>query len=104
MTSPAQDNLFLACRLATAEKQRLFPKPLAPDVRWLLAEGRNKWVQAELTGKLQCLRKSASGDVVNMVKLAGWIYRTLSDSEWHWRKPLRLNPGVWGLFVKQRVR
>ncbi|QZY97830.1 DUF2913 family protein [Pantoea dispersa] len=111
VSAPAQENLFLTRWLATAEKQRRFPRALAPDIRWLLSEGRSKGVHADLPGKLQYLWESASGDVARMpdlvrlrhvvsaVKLAGWIYRTLSDSEWHGRKALHLNPGVWGLYV-----
>ena len=42
VTSPAQDNLFLTRWLATAEKQRRFPRALASDISWLLKEGREK--------------------------------------------------------------
>ena len=34
--SPVQENLFLSRWLATAEKQRRFPRELAGDIRWLL--------------------------------------------------------------------
>ncbi|MBK4771914.1 MAG: DUF2913 family protein, partial [Pantoea sp. Morm] len=51
-TSPAQDNLFLTRWLATAEKQRRFPRTLASDISWLLKEGREKGLRADLPGKL----------------------------------------------------
>lgn len=46
VNSPAQENLFLCRWLATAEKQRLFRRELANDIRWLLKEGREKGLRA----------------------------------------------------------
>lgn len=42
VNSPAQENLFLCRRLATAEKKRLFRCERANDIRWLLKEDREK--------------------------------------------------------------
>ncbi len=60
-TSPAQDNLFLTRWLATAEKQRRFPRSLASDISWLLKEGREKGLRADLPGKLDYLWRASSG-------------------------------------------
>ena len=37
--SPAQENLFLTRWLATALKQRRFPRDVTPDIEWLLNQG-----------------------------------------------------------------
>ncbi|TKJ81812.1 DUF2913 family protein, partial [Erwinia persicina] len=50
--SPAQENLFLTRWLATALKQRRFPREVAPDIEWLLKQGRQYGVGAKLAGKL----------------------------------------------------
>ncbi|MFL1818358.1 DUF2913 family protein [Pantoea agglomerans] len=50
VTSPAQDNLFMTRWLATAEKQRHFGRELASDISWLLKEGRQKGLRADLPG------------------------------------------------------
>ncbi|CAH6336134.1 DUF2913 domain-containing protein [Pantoea agglomerans] len=53
--TPAQETLFLTRWLAVAEKQRHFSKELAPEIRWLLREGREKGIRADLPGKLEYL-------------------------------------------------
>lgn len=50
--SPAQENLFLTRWLATALKLRRFPREVAPDIEWLLKQGRQYGVGAKLAGKL----------------------------------------------------
>ncbi|WP_145033878.1 DUF2913 family protein [Pantoea ananatis] len=62
--TPAQESLFLTRWLAVAEKQRRFRKELASDIRWLLKEGREKGVRADLTGKLEYLWRSGSADLL----------------------------------------
>lgn len=48
--SPAQENLFLTRWLATALKQQRFSRDVAPDIEWLLKQGRQREAgqQAEL--------------------------------------------------------
>ena len=41
MQSPAQENLFLTRWLATQLKQRRFPRDVAPDIEWMLKQGRH---------------------------------------------------------------
>ena len=60
--TPAQESLFLTRWLAVVEKQRRFRKELAGDIRWLLKEGREKGVRADLPGKLEYLWLSGSAD------------------------------------------
>lgn len=45
--SPAQENLFLTRWLATALKQRRFSRDVAPDIEWLLKQGRQTGRQRE---------------------------------------------------------
>jgi hypothetical protein len=113
VNSPAQDNLFLTRWLATAEKQRRFPKELASDISWLLREGREKGLRADLPGKLDYLWRAGNGNLraqndlfrlqhaLQAVKLTGWIYMVLADSEWSGRRQLRLSPAVSGIYLNR---
>lgn len=112
-TSPAQDNLFLTRWLATAEKQRWFPRALASDISWLLKEGREKGLHADLPGKLDYLWRAGNGNLqaqndlfrlqhaLHAVKLTGWIYMVLAESEWSGRRQLRLSPSVSGIYLNR---
>lgn len=73
-TFPAQDNLFLTRRLATAEKQRRFPRSLVSDICWLLKEGREKGLSADLPGKLQSQNDLFRlQHALHAVKLTSWV-------------------------------
>lgn len=109
--TPAQESLFLTRWLAVAEKQRRFRKELAADIRWLLKEGREKGVRADLPEKLEYLWCSGSAGLLaqndlyrlqhalQVVQAAGWVYMLLSDAEWQGRRALRLNPAVSGMYL-----
>lgn len=111
ISTSAQESLFLTRWLAVAEKQRRFRKELASDIRWLLREGREKGVRADLPGKLEYLWRSGSADLLaqndlyrlqhalQVVQTAGWVYMLLADCEWQGRKARRLNPSVSGLYL-----
>jgi hypothetical protein len=113
VTSPAQDNLFLTRWLASAEKQRRFPRALASDISWLLTEGREKGLRADLPGKLDYLWRAGNGNLqaqndlfrlqhaLHAVKLTGWIYMVLSENEWSGRRQLRLSPSVSGIHLRR---
>ncbi|KHJ69225.1 hypothetical protein QU24_04680 [Pantoea rodasii] len=114
-TSPSQDNLFLTRWLATAEKQRRFPRELASDISWLLKEGRVKGLRADLPGKLDYLWRAGNGNLqgqndlfrlqhaLHAVKLTGWIYMVLAESEWSGRRQLRLSPSVSGIYLNRHA-
>lgn len=114
VNSPAQENMFLIRWLATAERRRLFRKELATDIRWLLKEGREKGLRADLPGKLEYLWRASTGDLseqndlyrlqhaCSAVSLGGWIYRVLSDTEWDGRNKLRLSASASGLYLNKR--
>lgn len=113
VTSPAQDNLFLTRWLATAEKQRRFPREMASDISWLLKQGREKGLRADLPGKLEYLWRAGNGHLqaqndlyrlqhaLHAVKLTGWIYMVLSENEWSGRRQLRLSPSVSGVYLRR---
>jgi len=113
VSSSAQENLFLCRWLATAEKKRLFRRELANDIRWLLKEGREKGLRADLPGKLEYLWRASSGDlleqndlfrlqhIIHAISLTGINYGILTESEWEGRRAVKLSPKVPGLFIRK---
>ena len=63
VTSAAQHTLFLIRWLATALKQRRFPRGVTPDIEWLLKQGRQSGVSAKLENKLNYLWRSCTGEL-----------------------------------------
>ena len=98
--SPAQENLFLTRWLATALKQRRFSRDVAPDIEWLLKQGRQLGVSAKLASKLNYLWRSCTGELseqndlfrltyaLELAKQYDWGYHVLSDSEWSGRNKI----------------
>lgn len=92
--SDMQKNLFLTRWLATAQKQRRFCREVAPDIDWLLKQGRTLGVRARLPQKLDYLYRSCTGSLRDQsdlfrltwafesAKEAGFSYQILSDKEW----------------------
>lgn len=111
--SPAQENLFLTRWLATALKQRRFPREINPDIEWLLKQGRQLGVSAKLAGKLDYLWRSCTGELseqsdlfrltyaLETAKDMRWNYRLLSDREWSGRYAIALNTGVNGIYLSR---
>lgn len=111
--SAAQENLFLCRWLATAEKKRLFRRELADDIRWLLKEGREKGLRADLPEKLEYLWRASTGNllsqndlfrlrhVMHAITLTGISYGVLTESEWEGRHAAKLSPKVPGVFIRK---
>ncbi|EOX8380416.1 DUF2913 family protein [Salmonella enterica] len=111
--SPAQENLFLTRWLATALKQRRFPRDVAPDIEWMLKQGRQLGVRAKLASKLDYLWRSCSGELseqndlfrltyaLETAKDMHWCYCLLSDREWAGRNAVTLNAGVNGIYLSR---
>lgn len=111
--SSAQENLFLCRWLATAEKKRLFRRELASDILWLLKEGREKGLRADLPGKMEYLWRASHGDlldqndlyrlqhIMHAVKLTGINYGVLTEREWSGRHAVRLNEKVPGVYLRK---
>lgn len=113
VNSPAQENLFLCRWLAAAEKKRLFRKELASDIKWLLKEGRERGLRADLPGKLEYLWRASRGDlleqsdlfrlqhVIHAIKLTGINFDVLTESEWEGKYAFRISETVPGLYLRK---
>ncbi|STU51607.1 Protein of uncharacterised function (DUF2913) [Klebsiella pneumoniae] len=87
VVSPVQENLFLTRWLATALKQRRFSRDVAPDIEWLLKQGRQLGVNAKLARKLNYLWRSSSGElsVQNDLFRLTHALETAKDMCWNYR-------------------
>ncbi|MBT8500002.1 hypothetical protein DH20_11205 [Pantoea agglomerans] len=111
--SAAQENVFLTRWLATALKQHRFSREVAPDIEWLLKQGRQYGPGAKLAGKLDYLWRSCTGELsrqndlfrltyaLEMAKDMGWAYQLFSDREWSGRHAAVLNAGVNGIYLSR---
>ncbi|HDP0317315.1 TPA: DUF2913 family protein [Salmonella enterica subsp. enterica serovar Concord] len=109
--SPAQENMFLTRWLATALKQRRFPRDVTPDIEWLLQQGRTLGVRAELRSKMEYLWHSCTGELdsqsdlfrltyaLERARSLEWIYRLLADREWSGSRAVTLSAGVNGIYL-----
>jgi hypothetical protein len=96
--SPMMVHTFLLRWLAQAQKQRRFPRSVAPDIDSLLALalalGRRKGPAAGLHQQLEYLWRSCSSPVkqqsdlfrltyaIEAIKSQGWINAAVVDAEW----------------------
>ncbi|EMO8006868.1 DUF2913 family protein [Salmonella enterica] len=111
--SAAQENLFLTRWLATVLKQRRFSRDVAPDIEWLLKQGRQMGVCAKLASKLNYLWRSCTGELseqndlfrltyaLETAKDMHWQYRLLNDREWSGRNAVALSAGVNGIYLSR---
>ncbi|MEN4559799.1 DUF2913 family protein [Pantoea agglomerans] len=111
--SAAQENFFLTRWLSTALKQRRFSREVAPDIEWLLKQGRQYGVSTKLAGKLDYLWRSCTGELskqndlfrltyaLETAKDMCWAYRLLSDRKWAGRHATVLNAGVNGIYLSR---
>lgn len=108
--SPAQENLFLLRWLATALKQRRFPREVAPDIEWLLKVGRQDGINAQLASKLEYLWRSSTvlssqtdADrltfALKAAKEARWSYQHLTAEDWSGHHAIDLNGRVNAIYV-----
>lgn len=106
VSSESQENLFLTRWLATALKQHRFPRDVAPDIEWLLKQGRTLGARAKMLHKLDYLWRSCTGELLEQndlfrltyaletAKEMHWIYRLLTDREWTGRNAVAMNASV----------
>lgn len=82
--SELQQHLFLMQWLATAQKQKRFPKAIASDLIWLLDQGKKFGFAAKLNQKLEYLYRSTSGVLVQQSDLFRLTYciDTLKTMGW----------------------
>jgi len=94
LTSPLATHAFLLRWLATAQKQKRFPRTVASDIEGLLTFGRNKGLAASLSSRLEYLWSSCTGPVsaqsdlyrltyaIERLKSQGWVNAVVSDGDW----------------------
>lgn len=104
---------FLLRWLATAQKQRRFPRTVAPDIDSLLKLGRQKGTAAGLYQRLDYLWHSCSNPVtqqsdlfrltyaIESLKAKGWINAAIADVEWNPQTLLAEYADVSALLVKK---
>ena len=93
-SNPYAETLFLIRWLATAKKQKRFPKSVAVDIRWLLERGRKHGAAAKMRQHLEYLWRSCSGNLAEQsdlfrltyacetLKELGWDNAVMSSREW----------------------
>jgi len=92
--SPLTIHTFLVRWLADVQKQRRFPRSVAPDIDSLLRLGRMKGPAADLQQRLQYLWQSCTEPVtqqsalfrlthaIEHLKSQGWVNAVVADEEW----------------------
>ncbi|HHL2713090.1 TPA: DUF2913 family protein [Yersinia enterocolitica] len=82
--TPYAENLFLIRWLATAQKQKRFPKSVAIDITWLLERGRKYAAAGKLRQHLEYLWRSCRGNLSAQSDLFRLTYatETLKDQGW----------------------
>ena len=92
--SPLTINSFLVRWLADAQKQRRFPRSVAPDIDSLLRLGRQKGPAAGLLKRLEYLHQSCTEPLaqqsdlfrlthaIEYLRSQGWVNAVVTDEEW----------------------
>lgn len=113
ISSESQENIFLTRWLATALKQHRFPRDVAPDIEWLLKQGRTLGARAKMLHKLDYLWRSCTGELLEQndlfrltyaletAKEMHWIYRVLTDKEWIGRNAVPMNVCVNAIYLSR---
>lgn len=93
--SPLGIHAFLVRWLATAQKQRRFPRTVATDIDSLLRLGRQKGPAAGLSQRLEYLLQSCTEPVneqsdlfrlthaIEHLRSQGWVNAVVTDDEWN---------------------
>lgn len=88
------EHLFIVRWLATAQKQKRFPKTVAIDIQLLLDKGRKQGIGAKLKSHLEYVWRSCSGDLrqqsdlfrltytLESLKMLGWRNELVTPAEW----------------------
>lgn len=92
--SPLTIHTFLLRWLATAQKQRRFPRSVAEDIDSLLSLGRQKGPAAGLQQRLESLLQSCTEPLaqqsdlfrltraIGYLRSQGWVNAVVADDEW----------------------
>ncbi|MFN3070406.1 DUF2913 family protein [Serratia sp. J2] len=94
VTSPMAEHFFIVRWLATAQKQKRFPKTIAIDIQLLLDKGRKQGIGAKLKSHLEYVWRSCSGEIqqqsdlfrltytLESLKVLGWRNELVTPAEW----------------------
>ncbi|MEZ2603951.1 DUF2913 family protein [Kluyvera intermedia] len=111
--SPLLTHTFLNRWLATAQKQKRFPKTVAIDITSLLDLSRRKGPGADLEKRLADLWQSCTEPVadqsdlfrltyvIEQLRAQGWINAVVTDEEWHSTELLTEYRGSNALLVRK---
>lgn len=89
-----QTHIFIMQWLSNAQKRKVFPKLLAPDILWLLDQGKRYGPAARLFSKVEYIWLASSGELssqsvlfrftcmIDTLRTMGWQDYLLSDAEW----------------------
>ncbi|MNG72819.1 hypothetical protein D3C79_312510 [compost metagenome] len=91
--TPMAEHLFIVRWLATAQKQKRFPKNVAVDITWMLERGRRHGQAAKLRAHLEYLWSSSCGMgnqtplfrltfAIETLRDRGWRNVVLLEPEW----------------------
>lgn len=92
VTSPMAEHLFLVRWLATAQKQKRFPRSVALDIQQLLDKGRKR--EAKLRTRFEFIWRSCNGELkhqndlfrltyaIESIKAQGWRNELVTQTEW----------------------
>ncbi|WP_431221658.1 DUF2913 family protein [Serratia sp. L9] len=95
VTSLMAEHLFLVRWLATAQKQKRFPRSMALDIQQLLDKGRKQGIEAKLRPRLEYVWSSCTGALkhqndlfrltyaIESLKAQGWCNELLTLTEWN---------------------
>ncbi|WP_208952251.1 DUF2913 family protein [Rahnella sp. ChDrAdgB13] len=92
--SPLQQHVFIMKWLTTAQKRRLQPKNVAPDIAWLLTQGKRYGFAANLLKKVDYIYRSSAGELatqsilfrftyfIETLKTMGWLDFLVTPKDW----------------------
>lgn len=111
--SSAQENLFLTRWLSDALKQHRFSRDVAPEIAWLVKQGRTLGLRANLHQKIDYLWRSCTGELLKQndlfrltyslekAKDLSWHYYLLSDREWSGRNAIKTDLCFNAIFISR---
>lgn len=82
--SSLEQHVFVMQWLLTAQKRKLFPKSVAPDIIWLLAQGKKYGFGANLLKKVEYIYRSSAEELAAQSDLFRFAYfvETLKTMGW----------------------
>lgn len=113
--SVSQENMFLIRWLSTALKQHRFHREVAPDIHWLLKQGRTLGARSELRDKLDYLWRTCNGILleqndlfrltyaIETAKQMDFSFHHLNDREWSERRLMTANTAADAIYLSRNA-